>query len=89
MKTHFRDFDFDFNMEIDGQTINGFGSFSKTNKNIQFISKVTEGKYVRQGAFSGHSNTSLLLGNSKKAGIIIINFSDREQYNLISKYIKK
>jgi len=89
LKDAFKNFPFNFKMEINGQLVTGEGTFSKTNKNIQFISQVKEGKYFDQGVYSGHFNRSLVLGNGNKFNIITINFSKVEEYRIISNYINK
>lgn len=80
-------FNFKFSMEIYGETIKGDAGYSPTLPSLQYINNVQLGEYVPQGVFSGHYNYSLLLGNSQKTGVIIINFRNSEDYNVMKNYI--
>ena len=89
LKDAYQDQNFEFSMKINEKIIFGDAAYSRTNKNLQFITNVLEGKYVPQQALTGHYNRSLLLGNSTKTGVIIINFRNQQDYHSISNFIYK
>ncbi|QTY26804.1 hypothetical protein [Flavobacterium sp. CS20] len=78
--------DLDINLNLEGMKVQSYSSgYSETDINIRYFSKVIEGKYINQGIYDGHSNTSLLFGNQSKENILIINFS-KEEYKKINQY---
>jgi len=77
-------FNRDITLNLNGTLVTGSLGYSHTVESVNFISSITEGKYVPQSIMSGHNNYSLLFGNSQKNNVFIIQFNSSEYQKIIN-----